>query len=132
MRPRGVPCVIGVQDDPSFGSVVSFGLAGVVTDLLGDTAYRLLPLHPADARRLVESPRAAPLLTGYGGGEPVDLDALADVVLRVATLAEDVAEIRALTCKPVLASASGAVITQAQLRLGAPPTRADLGPRRLR
>ena len=41
-----IACSVGVRDDPSFGSVVSFGLSGVITDLLGDTAYRLLPLCP--------------------------------------------------------------------------------------
>ena len=90
MAPKGIGCAIGVQDDPSFGTLVSFGLSGVVSDLLGDRAYRAVPLTDTDAAGLVRAPKAAPLLTGYRGSEPADLDALADLVLRVAALAEDV------------------------------------------
>ena len=62
-----------VVDDPSFGALVSFGLGGVATDLLGDRAYRTLPLTDLDAAELVRAPRAWPLLDGYRGSEPVDV-----------------------------------------------------------
>lgn len=132
MADKGTSCTVGVQDDPSFGSLITFGLAGVLTDLLGDRAYRVLPLTPTDAAELVRAPRAAPLLAGYRGSEPADLDALAELVLRVSTLAEDVPELRELCLEPVLASAGGAAVVSARVRIGAPPSRADLGPRRLR
>ncbi|HEX4222486.1 MAG TPA: acetate--CoA ligase family protein, partial [Pseudonocardiaceae bacterium] len=132
MVPRGTSCVIGLQDDPSFGSLVSFGLSGIVSDLLGDRAYRAVPLTDADAAALITEPRAAPLLTGYGGGEPVDTDALAELVLRVNALAEDLPEVRTLVLDPVLAAPSGASVSSAAIVLGAPPSHADAGPRRLR
>jgi len=132
MATKGISCAVGVQDDPSFGSVVSFGLSGVVSDLLGDRAYRVLPVTPTDAHDLVRAPKAAPLLAGYRGTEPADLDALEEVVLRVATLAEDVPELRELACAPVLAAPSGAAVAGARMRIGPPPSRADVGPRRLR
>ncbi|WP_253776271.1 bifunctional acetate--CoA ligase family protein/GNAT family N-acetyltransferase [Goodfellowiella coeruleoviolacea] len=132
MAPKGLSCVLGLQDDPSFGSLVSFGLSGVVSDLLGDRAYRAVPLTDADAAALVRAPRAAPLLAGYRGGEPVDLAALQDLVLRLAALAEDVPEVRSLALEPVLASAQGAFVTSARITLGPPPDRRDTGPRRLR
>ncbi|MGX7826812.1 bifunctional acetate--CoA ligase family protein/GNAT family N-acetyltransferase [Actinokineospora sp. 24-640] len=132
MAPKGTSCTIGVQDDPSFGTLVSFGLAGLISDLLGDRAYRALPLTDTDAAAVVRAPKAAPLLAGYGGGEPADLGALADLVLRVAALAEDVPEVRALTLEPVLASAAGAYVTGGRVTVGPPPSRHDTGPRRLR
>jgi acyl-CoA synthetase (NDP forming)/GNAT superfamily N-acetyltransferase len=132
MSPKGNSCVIGLQDDPSFGTLVSFGLSGVASDLLGDRAYRAVPLTDADAAGLVRAPRAAPLLTGYRGGDPADLDALQDVVLRVAALAEDVPEVRVLALEPVLASAAGAHVAGARVTVGPPPSRHDTGPRRLR
>ncbi|MCP2256812.1 Acyl-CoA synthetase (NDP forming) [Streptoalloteichus tenebrarius] len=132
MAPKGISCVIGLQDDPSFGTLVSFGLSGVVSDLLGDRAYRAVPLSDVDVAALVRAPKAAPLLTGYRGGEPADLSALEDLVLRVATLAEDLPEVRSLALEPVLASAAGAYVTSARITLGHPPSRPDTGPRRLR
>ncbi|MBY8848150.1 GNAT family N-acetyltransferase [Saccharothrix longispora] len=132
MAPKGISCVLGLQDDPSFGTLVSFGLSGLVSDLLGDRAYRAVPLTDADAAALVRAPKAAPLLAGYRGDEPADLPALQDLVLRLAALAEDLPEVRELALEPVLASAAGAYVSSARVTLGPPPSRHDTGPRRLR
>jgi acyl-CoA synthetase (NDP forming) len=132
MAPRGTSCVIELVDDPSFGTLVSFGLAGVASELLGDKAYRALPLSDVDVAVLVREPRAAPLLTGYRGSEPADLAALEDLVLRVATLAEDIPEVRKLTLQPVLACPEGAFVAGVRVTIGQPPTVLDEGPRRLR
>ncbi|TDV40327.1 bifunctional GNAT family N-acetyltransferase/acetate--CoA ligase family protein [Actinophytocola oryzae] len=132
MARKGIGCSIGLQDDPSFGTIVSFGLSGVVSDLLGDRAYRALPVTDTDAATLVRAPKAAPLLTGYRGSEPADLDALADLVLRVAALAEDVPSVRWLVLEPILAGPGGAQAVGARVKVGAPPSQQDSGPRRLR
>lgn len=132
MATRGHSVVIGLLDDPSFGTLVSFGLSGVASELLGDKAFRAIPLSDVDAARLVRAPRAAPLLRGYHGDEPADLAAVEDLVLRVSALAEDLPEVRELTLRPVLASAGGAVVTGARLALGPSAPVPDTGPRRLR
>ena len=132
MARKGIGCSIGLRDDPSFGTLVSFGLSGVVSDLLGDRAYRAVPLTDADAAALVRAPKAAPLLTGYRGSEPADLDALADLVLRVAALAEDVPQVRWLALEPILTAPAGAQAVGARVKVGPPPSRHDSGPRRLR
>ncbi|MHA6793695.1 bifunctional acetate--CoA ligase family protein/GNAT family N-acetyltransferase [Pseudonocardia bannensis] len=132
MAPKGLSCVLEVVEDPSFGSLLSFGLSGIATELLGDRAYRVVPVSTTDASSLVRAPRAAPLLSGYRGGEPARLDALEDLVLRVGKIAEELPEVRSLALDPVLASAEGAFVTGARVVLGPPPTRDDFGPRRLR
>jgi acyl-CoA synthetase (NDP forming)/RimJ/RimL family protein N-acetyltransferase len=132
MAPRGIGCSIGLQDDPSFGTLVSFGLSGVVSDLLGDRAYRAVPVTDTDAAALVRAPKAAPLLTGYRGSEPADLGALADLVLRVAALAEDVPQVRWLALEPILAGPTGAYAVGARVKVGTPLSQQDGGPRRLR
>jgi acyl-CoA synthetase (NDP forming)/RimJ/RimL family protein N-acetyltransferase len=132
MAPKGISCTVGLQDDPSFGTLLSFGLSGLVSDLLGDRAYRAVPLTDTDAAALVRAPKAAPLLSGYRGDVPADLAALEDLVLRLAALAEDLPEVRSLALEPVLASAAGAFVSSARLTVGPPPSRLDSGPRRLR
>ncbi|RSN63104.1 GNAT family N-acetyltransferase [Amycolatopsis sp. WAC 04182] len=132
MAPKGISCVVGLQDDPSFGTLVSFGLSGLVSTLLGDRAYRAVPLTDVDAATLLREPRTSPLLTGYRGDEPADLAALQDIVLRVAALAEDNPEVRSMTLDPILASPDGAFVANARIVLGPPPSRPDTGPRRLR
>jgi acyl-CoA synthetase (NDP forming)/RimJ/RimL family protein N-acetyltransferase len=132
MAPKGISCVLEIVDDPSFGSLLSFGVSGMATELLGDRAFRVVPVSDQDAAALVRSPRAAPLLAGYRGTEPVDLAALEDLVLRVGRIAEDLPEVRSLVLDPVLTSAAGAFVAGARIVLGPPPTRGDNGPRRLR
>ena len=70
MAPPGVPVVISALEDVSFGPVVTFGLSGVATDLLGDRSYRMPPLTTRDAAEMVREVRAAPLLYGYRGSDP--------------------------------------------------------------
>ncbi|WP_407671219.1 bifunctional acetate--CoA ligase family protein/GNAT family N-acetyltransferase [Nocardia stercoris] len=137
MATPGVGCVLRVQDDPSFGSVISFGLSGTIIDLLGDRVYRALPLTVAESVELIDAPRAAPLLDGQAVvrghriGEPVDKAALAELARRVSALCDDLPEIRGLALEPVLASAAGAAILYARVRIGPVPSRFDNGPRRL-
>jgi acyl-CoA synthetase (NDP forming)/RimJ/RimL family protein N-acetyltransferase len=139
MAAPGVATVVGVVDDPSFGALVSFGLGGVATDLLGDRAYRALPLTDLDAAELVRSPRAFPLLDGYRGSEPVDLAALEDLLLRVARLADDLPEVLALGLEPVIVGppnpwhgGRSLVVAGGGLTVGPPTGRVEPGPRRLR
>jgi acyl-CoA synthetase (NDP forming)/RimJ/RimL family protein N-acetyltransferase len=128
----GVEVVLGVHDDPSFGALVSFGVGGVATELLGDRAYSTVPLTDVDAHSLIRAPRAFPLLCGYGGAPPADLVALEDLVLRLSALADDLPEVAqcAFTAR---ATPSGVHVNSAQIQAIAPPSaRADTGPRRLR
>lgn len=119
MAPLGVACIVRAWDDPLLGPVVSFGLAGDATELLGDASYAVPPLRTGDVHRLVTSIRAAPrLLTPQGGSMP-DVEALEDLLARVAVLVEATPVLRRLDLVPVLVSGEGAVILQAEVVLAA-------------
>ena len=131
MAPPGVACVIGAVDDPLFGPVVRFGVGGVASELLGDHAYRIPPLSMTEARRLVAAPKAAPLLRGYRGADPVDIEALCEVLARVGLLVDEVPTLAALDLNPVVVSGSGAVVLGASGRIRMQWERIDIGVRRL-
>ncbi|HEY8300295.1 MAG TPA: acetate--CoA ligase family protein, partial [Jatrophihabitans sp.] len=126
-----VAVVLGARDDPSFGALSWFGIAGVATELLGDRAYAPVPLTTADAEELVRAPRAAPLLSGYGGSPPMDLLALQELLLRLSALADALPELAECTLD-ALAAQIGAQVTAVSARLAPASARADTGPRRLR
>jgi acyl-CoA synthetase (NDP forming)/GNAT superfamily N-acetyltransferase len=117
MLAEGVEVLIGVAHEPVFGPLVVFGLGGVTADVLGDHAARLTPLTDVDAREMIGGIRAAPLLYGHHGGLPVDLDSLADILLRISRLADEVPEIAELDLNPVIAQADGAHPVDARIRL---------------
>ena len=103
----GVETMIGVADDPLFGPLVAFGLGGIHVEVLGDVRFRMTPLTDRDADDLLHEIRGLPLLLGYRGHPPADLDALRDILLRVSRLAADVPEIAELDLNPVIALAPG-------------------------
>ena len=131
MVPRGVDTVFGLTDDRSFGALVSFGVGGVATDLLGDRAFAVVPLTVEDAAALVAAPKAAPLLTGYRGGPAADTAALAVLAQRLSRLADELPEVVTLAHYAV-AAPSGVAVLSVEVLVAPPVTRGDTGPRRLR
>ncbi|MFI0985830.1 bifunctional acetate--CoA ligase family protein/GNAT family N-acetyltransferase [Streptomyces exfoliatus] len=131
MVPRGVDTVVRSAIDPAVGAVLSFGLAGAASELLGDTAHRLVPATDRDVAELVRSLRTAPLLFGWRGSAPVDTPALEEVLLRVSRLVDDHPEVVAVSLEPVVVAPRGLSVLGATVRLAPPPPRTDLGPRSL-
>lgn len=131
MAPRGVDTVVRATIDPAAGAVLCFGLAGAPSELLGDTAHRLVPATDRDAAELIRSIRAAPVLFGWRGSAPVDTAALEELLLRVSRLVDDHPEVVSIALEPVVVSPQGLSVLGASVRLSPPPARNDLGPRRL-
>ncbi|MEU4270623.1 GNAT family N-acetyltransferase [Streptomyces sp. NPDC026092] len=131
MVPRGVDTVVRSAIDPAVGAVLSFGLAGAASELLGDMSHRLVPATDRDAAELVRSIRTAPLLFGWRGSAPVDTPALEELLLRVSRLVDDHPEVVAIALEPVVVAPHGLSALGATVRLAPPPPRTDLGPRSL-
>ncbi|MEB3369944.1 acetate--CoA ligase family protein [Saccharopolyspora mangrovi] len=111
----GQEVIVGATTDPTFGKVVAFGLGGVLVEVLKDVTFRLAPLSADQARAMLDDIAAAEVLRGARGAEPVDAEALADVLRRVSELVSDFPEIAELDLNPVFATASGA--TAADVRI---------------
>lgn len=125
-----VEVVLGIREDPSFGALATFGVGGVVSELLGDRAFAPVPLTDVDAARLVRGPRALPLLTGYEGRVPADLGALEDLALRLSALSDALPEL-AYCRLDAYAGPVGAYVSGARAAVSPTRGRADSGPRRL-
>ena len=115
----GTELFVGVTQDPSFGPLVAFGLGGTLVELLHDVAFRITPLTGRDADEMIHAIAGFPLLDGFRGRPPADVDAVRDVLLRVSGLAEAVPEIAELDLNPLVAlpSGQGCRILDARVRL---------------
>ncbi|WP_097945095.1 bifunctional acetate--CoA ligase family protein/GNAT family N-acetyltransferase [Streptomyces sp. ms115] len=131
MAPRGVDTVVRASIDAAAGAILSFGLAGAPSELLGDTAHRLVPATDRDAAELIRSIRAAPVLFGWRGSAPVDTAALEELLLRLSRLVDDHPEVVSVALEPVVVAPQGLTVLGASVRLAPPPARSDVGPRRL-
>lgn len=131
MAPAGVPMVVRSVEDPSLGPVISLSVAGDATDLLDDIAYAIPPFSESGAHHLVDAPATSVKLRGSRGLPPADRGALADLVVRIGLLAEDVPELAALELYPVLVAQQGVSVVGAAARLTPAPNRTDSARRAL-
>lgn len=125
MASTGVACVVRSAEDPLFGPVVSFALAGDAVELLDDVASAVAPLTDVDVHDLVRAVKASPRLFGYRGAPLADVTAVEDVVARVAVMADDLQELASLELYPVVASEQGVAVLHAAVRLRRTEERAD-------
>jgi acetyltransferase len=116
-RRAGFELIVGSAPDPQFGPVLLFGVGGELVEVFRDRALGLPPLNTTLARRLMEGTRVFQALSGARGRPPVDLDALADLLVRFSELVVAHPRIRELDINPLLASAAGLVALDARVVL---------------
>ncbi len=121
MLQGGQEVIIGAVTDGSFGKLVAFGLGGVLVEVLKDITFRLAPATRDDALSMLDGIQAAEMLKGVRGSEPVDREALANLIVRVSQLVSDFPEISELDLNPVFATAKGAVAADVRIVLDVAP-----------
>jgi acetyltransferase len=104
VKKTDIELLIGSKRDPHFGPLILFGMGGVLTEVLKDTAVDLPPLNLLLARRLMERTRVYRLLQGYRNIPPAHLDQVAEFLVRISQLVTDFPEIVELDLNPVVIS----------------------------
>jgi len=117
MAPQGIEVIVGAVKDPQFGQTVMFGLGGIFVELLKDVNFRIAPLTVQDAKEMITSLKAYPLLNGYRGQKPADINALADILVNVSRLVMEHPAIKELDLNPVMAYPVGAKTVDARIIL---------------
>jgi acetyltransferase len=116
-RPEAIELIAGATIDPLFGPVIVFGQGGIAAGIAADRALALPPLNMVLAQALIGRTRAAKLLAGYGTRPPADVDAVGAVLIRVAQLVSDIAEVAELDINPLLADQKGVIALDARVRV---------------
>ena len=117
MLEGGVEVMIGVAQEPVFGPLVVFGSGDAATEIPGDHVTRLTPLTDTDAEEMIHAVHATSLLAGDRGTPPADTAALADTLLRVSRLADDLPEVGELDLNPVIARPDGVWCVDVRVRI---------------
>ncbi|NOJ43053.1 bifunctional acetate--CoA ligase family protein/GNAT family N-acetyltransferase [Bradyrhizobium australiense] len=110
--------ILGVADDPTFGTVVVFGRGGTAVEIINDKALALPPLDLQLAHSLIERTRVSRLLRAYRDVPAVKQDAVAMVLVKLAQMAADIPEIRGLDINPLLADEAGVLAVDARVAIG--------------
>jgi acetyltransferase len=110
--------ILGLADDPTFGTVVVFGRGGTAVEIINDKALALPPLDLQLARDLIERTRVSRLLCAYRDVPAVKQDAVAMVLVKLAQMAADIPEIREFDINPLLADEAGVTAVDARVAVG--------------
>jgi acetyltransferase len=111
MASKGHELVVGTIRDPDFGPLVMIGSGGIYLEVLKDVVFAVPPISHDEALRLIDRLKTAPILKGVRGLPSGDLDALADLVCRVAELARAETSIDQLDFNPVFVHPKGQGVT---------------------
>ncbi len=107
MAPQGQEVIIGMRRDPGFGPMMMFGMGGIFVELFKDVAFKVAPLTLSDAREMIRDTKAGTLLSGYRGSEKADLEAVAEIILKLSQLAVDFPQIDEIEINPLLVFPEG-------------------------
>jgi len=117
MASGGTETIVGLTRVPRVGALVMFGMGGIYVEVMRDVVLRLVPLLDSDADAMIREVKMVKLLEGVRGQEPRDLDALADVILRLSQLAERHSQIAEMDINPLLATEEGVLAVDARVQL---------------
>jgi hypothetical protein len=111
----GIETVIGSYNDPAFGPLVMFGLGGVYVEAFKDVVFRPAPVNRSGAIEMINSINAHQLLTmGTRGIPPVDIESLANAIIKVSQIAAaNSDQIATIEINPFLAKSTGGIALDA-------------------
>jgi len=107
---EGVEVIIGLKKDPIFGKVVLLGSGGILTEILKDISFRVVPVTKKDIKQMVEEISAKKLLEGYRGSRAVNLNKLVDIILKIQKL-----NYSEIDLNPVILNEKGAFVVDVRL-----------------
>jgi acetyltransferase len=98
----GLEVLVGMNRDPQFGPLVTFGLGGIYVETLKDVTFRVAPFSREEAEQMIGEIRAHALLDGVRGKPAMDKGAIVDTLLRVGQLVQDFPDIVELDINPLM------------------------------
>lgn len=117
MAEQGTEVIIGTKIDDQFGPVIMYGLGGVLVEILKDVSFRVLPISPTAAKKMIEETKASVILDGYRGRRPADKKELRRLLLICSEIAEAYPEIMEMDLNPVMVYEKGVAIVDARIIL---------------
>ncbi len=115
--PGGSEVLIGMNRDPQFGPLLTFGLGGVFVEAIKDVSFRIAPIDRVDAIEMIQEIRAHSILDGLRGKPPLDKEAIIDTLLRVNQLVLDFPEIAEMDINPLMVYPSGQGVLALDMRI---------------
>jgi len=118
MVPKGIELIVGIQNDPQFGPVIMVGLGGIMTEVMKDVAFRMLPITTSDAKSMLSELKGVALLKGFRGSDPIDLNMAAKMLVDIGKLGVENADyINSIDFNPVVVYPKSHFVVDAKIIL---------------
>ena len=118
MVPKGVELIVGIQNDPQFGPVIMAGLGGIMTEVMKDVAFRMLPITTSDAKSMLNELKGSKLLKGFRGSQAIDLNMAAKMLVNIGKLGVENADyINSIDFNPVVVYPKSHYVVDAKIIL---------------
>lgn len=118
MVPQGIELIVGMTRDVQFGPMIGFGLGGIYVNLLKDVSFRLAQnISTKEIEEMISDTKAYTLMKGYRGEKPVDINAVIEVIKRVALLSVNFPEITEIDLNPIFAYEHGVAALDVKITL---------------
>jgi len=117
MAAKGVEVIVGTKEDDQFGPVIMFGMGGVLVEILRDVSFRVLPISPLSAKKMISEIKSSRLLDGFRGTPAADKKALQKLLLKCSDLVEAYPEILEMDLNPVITHEKGYSVVDARIML---------------
>ncbi len=118
MVPKGVELIVGIQNDSQFGPVIMVGLGGIMTEVMKDVAFRMLPITTSDAKSMLNELKGSKLLKGFRGSDPIDINMVAKMLVQIGKLGVENADyINSIDFNPVVVYPKSHYVVDAKIIL---------------
>jgi acetyl coenzyme A synthetase (ADP forming)-like protein len=104
---KGEEVIVGITRDPQFGPFITFGLGGIYVEVLKDVSYRVAPVTLEEAKKMITEIKSYPILLGVRGRRPLDIDGIADVIMRLSQIIQEFDELQEIEINPLLVQEHG-------------------------
>jgi acetate---CoA ligase (ADP-forming) len=115
--PGGREVIVGAKAEPGLGHIVMFGLGGVTVELFKDVSFEITPVSDSQAKQMLSSIKAYPILSGFRGAKGVNREKLIEVIERVSQLVTELPAIQEMDLNPIIAYEDAICVVDARISI---------------
>ena len=115
MVTAGEEVILGMKRDPSFGPVLMFGIGGIHVEIYKDVSFRIAPITPSEALKMIEEIQGYPLLKEFRGRPTRDIQALQSCIIKLSQLVVECDQIQELDINPLILLSEGCFVADAKI-----------------
>ncbi len=101
--PQGRELIVSAKKEEGLGHLIMFGMGGIFVEVYKDVVFNLTPVTDVEAKEMLSTIKAAPLLNEFRGKKGIDKAKVEETIQRISSLVTDFPVIKELDLNPIFA-----------------------------